>query len=677
MSTKLWTFALLSGLLLGQDKPLTTFPYTPSLDVPSLDRSANPCENFYQFSCGTWIKQNPIPADQARWDVYSKLDDENKRYLWGLLEQAAKGGPKRAPDTQKTGDFFASCMNEEAVDAAGAKPLAAEFEAINSLKSMPELARWLGREHLRIFGDGLVFGFGSDQDYADSSRIIAVATAGGLGLPDRDYYTKTDPKSVEIRNRYAAHIERMLVLAGDQPAVAAAEAKSILALETALAKASLTRVEKRDPHATDHKMNLDALETLTPSFPWKQYLQTAGVGNLREFNVTEPEFFRELERQWKAHPVADWKPYLRWQVAKASAAHLSRSFSDADFDFYRKYLRGITEQAPRWKRCVRWTDAYLGEALGKVFVEKTFSPEVKAQTVAMTKGIEDAMKEEIEQLPWMSAATKKQALAKLGTVVNKIGYPDKWRDYSSVTIDPKDFAGNVDRAMIFESKRQLAKIGKPVDRGEWGITPPTINAYYNAQMNDINFPAGVLQPPLFDAKLDDAPNFGNTGATIGHELTHGFDDEGRQFDSKGNLKDWWTKADAAEFENRVACVRDEYAQFTVVDDIKLNSKLTLGEDVADLGGTMLAYIAWKHATAGQALPPVDGFMPDQRFFIGMAQWACGAERPESLRANAITNPHSPNQYRINGVVSNMPEFAKAFSCAANQPMVREKSCRVW
>ena len=677
MSTKLWTLAVLSGLLLGQDKPLTTFPYTPSLDVPSLDHTAKPCENFYQFSCGTWIKQNPIPADQARWDVYSKLDDENKRYLWGLLEQAAKGGAERAPDTQKTGDFFASCMNEEAVDAAGAKPLAADLEAINSLKSMPELARWLGREHLRIFGDGLVFGFGSDQDYADSSRIIAVATAGGLGLPDRDYYTKTDLKSIEIRTRYAAHIERMLILAGDPPAAAAAEAKSILTLETALAKASLTRVEKRDPHATDHKMNLDALETLTPSFPWQQYLQTAGVANLREFNVTEPEFFRELERQWKSHPVSDWKPYLRWQVAKASAAHLSRSFSDADFDFYRKYLRGIAEQAPRWKRCVRWTDAYLGEALGKVFVEKTFSPEVKAQTVAMTKGIEDAMKEEIEQLPWMSAATKKQALAKLATVVNKIGYPDKWRDYSSVTIDPKDFAGNVDRAMIFESKRQLAKIGKPVDRGEWGITPPTINAYYNAQMNDINFPAGVLQPPLFDAKLDDAPNFGNTGATIGHELTHGFDDEGRQFDAKGNLKDWWTKADAAEFENRVACVRDEYAQFTVVDDIKLNSKLTLGEDVADLGGTMLAYIAWKHATAGQTLKPVDGFTPDQRFFIGMAQWACGAERPESLRANAITNPHSPNQYRINGVVSNMPEFAKAFSCSVNQPMVREKACRVW
>ena len=664
-------------LLLAQAQPLTTFPYTPSLDVPSMDRTQDPCTNFYQYSCGGWIKKNPIPPDQARWDVYSKLDNDNKQFLWGLLAQAEKGGATRTANQQKIGDFFASCMDEESVANAGATPLKPALEAIAALGSVRDLPPLLGQQHLATIGNGLLFGFGSDQDFADSNRMIAFATAGGLGLPDRDYYTKTEPKSEEIRQKYVQHIQTMLQLLGDAPERAKAEALTIMDIETELAKASLTRVEQRDPHNLYHRMTLKQLQALTPSFAWEKYLAAAGLAGVTEFNVTEPKFYQEMERQINSRDLAALKTYLRWHEVHARAPYLSQPFATAQFEFFNKYLHGVAEQPPRWKRCVRWTDEYLGEALGQVFVEKTFGPDVKQRTVTMTKEIEQAMQDEIEHLDWMSPETKKQALVKLHSVVNKIGYPDRWRDYSSVRIDPKDLAGNVERGTIFESKRELAKIGKPVDRGEWQMTPPTVNAYYNPQMNDINFPAGVLQPPLFDAKLDDAPNFGNTGATIGHELTHGFDDEGRQFDAKGNLKDWWTEADAAQFEKRVSCVREQYAQYTIVDDIKINSKLTLGEDVADIGGTLLAYIAWKNETKDKDLKPMDGFTPDQRFFIGMAQWACGDERPESKRASAITNAHSPNEYRINGVVSDLPEFAAAFSCKVGQPMVREKACRVW
>jgi len=424
-------------------------------------------------------------------------------------------------------------------------------------------------------------------------------------------------------------------------------------------------------------MDLAQLQALTPSFSWKRYLKATGLGDLNEYNVTEPAFFKEAQTLLAATPIRDWKAYLRWHLVHSRAAYLSPAFVDANFEFFGKYLRGTPEQRPRWKRCVEYVDQDLGEALGQVFVERTFPPDMKARTLKMTQEIEKAMEEDIKTLAWMSEPTKQQALVKLHAVVNKIGYPDKWRDYSSIRIDRTDFAGNAYRAAVFEGRRELAKIGKPVDRGEWGMTPPTVNAYYDPQMNDINFPAGVLQPPLFDPKMDDAPNYGDTGGTIGHELTHGFDDEGRQFDAHGNLHDWWTAADAKEFQKRADCVADQYAQYTVVDDIKINSRLTLGEDVADLGGELLAYMAWKDATSGQDLHPIDGFTPEQRFFIGFAQWACGDERAEAKRVHAITDPHSPPEYRINGVAANMPEFAKAFACKVGQPMVRKDPCRVW
>jgi putative endopeptidase len=659
------------------DKPITALPYTPSLDLPSMDKSADPCVDFYQYTCGGWMKNNPIPADQASWSVYDKLTVDNQRFLWGILDDLAKKTTGRTPTQQKIGDYFGACMDEAAVEKLGFDPLKHALAEIGALKTKKELAVLLAREHLSTSGDGLLFGVGVDQDFADSTQIIAFLGSGGLGLPDRDYYTKTDAKSEEIRQKYLAHVQKILELIGDSPDAARREAQMIMKIETALANATLTRVEQRDPHNLFHKMDLKQVKALTPSFEWDAYLQNGGVGSLNIFNVTEPRFYQEMEKQLQSNSLDDLKTYLRWHLASAHAPYLSSRFVQANFDFYAHTLRGVEQIAPRWKRCVRLTDGQLGEALGQEFVSRTFTKDTKKNALEMTRQIEQAMEDDINQLNWMGPETKKQALEKLHSVMNKIGYPDRWRDYSSINIRRDDFLGNVRSATVFESRRQLAKIGKPLDRGEWGMTPPTVNAYYNPQMNDINFPAGVLQPPLYDPKLDDAPNYGNTGETIGHELTHGFDDQGRQFDAKGNLRDWWTKEDGEQFEKRAQCVVDQYAQYTIVDDIKINSKLTEGEDVADLGGLILAYMAWKVQTNDQHLETRDGFTPDQRFFIGYAQWACENQRPENLRANAITNEHSPDKYRVNGLVVNIPEFQKAFSCKAGQPMVRENRCRVW
>jgi len=661
----------------AEKHPLKSLPYTPSLDLNSMDRIADPCVDFYQYVCGGWMKNNPIPPDQASWSVYAKLADENQQFLWGILEEASDPGRARNAPEQKTGDFFQACMDEPAIEKLGASPLETALGEIAALKSKADLGSYLGHEHLALEGGGMLFGFGSNQDFADASQVIAFADSGGLGLPDRDYYTKTDAKSQEIRDQYVGHVEKMFELVGDPAGTAAGEAKTVMAMETALAQKSLTLVEKRDPYNLFHKMDRVHLKALTPDFDWDVYLAAQGVAGVETFNVTEPEFYKEVNGLIQSESLDNWKTYLRWHLAHAWAPYLSMNFQQENFDFYSHKLRGVTAMQPRWKRCVRWVDRDLGEALGQVFVAKTFGPDVKARTVKMTREIEAAMEDDLKDLPWMGPESKQQALEKLHSIVNKIGYPDKWRDYSSLEIVRGDFAGNVRRSAIFESKRELAKIGKPVDRGEWGMTPPTVNAYYDPQMNDINFPAGVLQPPLFDPKMDDAPNYGNTGGTIGHELTHGFDDEGRQFDAKGNLRDWWTKQDAAQFDQRIACVRDQYAQYIVVDDIHINSKLTSGEDVADLGGTLLAYIAWKKATQGEDLRPIDGFTPDQRFFIGYAQWACENERPENLRMHAMTDPHSPGRYRVNGIVSDLPQFQQAFGCKAGQPMVRSKMCRVW
>jgi putative endopeptidase len=659
------------------DAPLFALPYSPSLDISSMDRSVDPCTDFYHYACGAWIKKNPIPPDQARWDVYAKLTDDNERFLWGILVEASKPSASRSLVETEIGDYFSACMDQSAVEKAGIAPLKPELDAIAALHSMRDLPAYLGRQHLAMSGDGMLFGFGSSQDYEDSNREIAFANVGGLGLPDRDYYTKTDAKSQEIREKYLEHVRKMFELLGEAPGAAKKHAKIVMDIETKLAKATLTRVETRDPYKLLHKMTPAQLQALTPAFLWAAYFEASQAPDTSVINVSQPAFFAEVQALLKDHKLDHWKTYLRWHLAHSKASHLPASFDNANFDFYSKYLGGLEQMPPRWKRCVRRVDGDLGEALGQEFVAKTFAPATKQSVLSMTKEIEASMQSEIQQLPWMGEETKKRALEKLHGIVNKIGYPDKWRDYSSIRITRDDEFGNAERATVFESRRELGKIGKPVDRTEWFITPPTVDAYYDPQVNDINFPAGVLQPPLFDPKMDDAPNYGNTGATIGHELTHGFDDEGRQFDAKGDLKDWWTKSDADEFEKRASCVSDQYSQYTVIDDVKINGKLTLGEDLADLGGTWLAYLAWKSATQDKDLRAIDGFTPDQRFFIGMAQWACGDERPESKRMNAITNPHSPDEYRINGVVSNLPEFGKAFACRVGQPMMHSQPCKVW
>jgi putative endopeptidase len=651
-------------------------PYRPSFDVTAMDRSVNPCVDFYQYACGGWKKANPIPPDRTSWSRYAQLYEDNLVLLRGILERAA-AAKDRDPVDQKIGDFYASCTNEAEVNRKGISPIKPQLDAIAGVKSMRELAPVVARLQLEDVRGELMFGPGSIQDPDNSEQQIANLDQGGLGLPDRDYYTKDDAKSKEIQARYQQYVEKIFTLLGDSAAAAKANAETIMQMETALAKASQTRTERRDPYKIKHKMTRAEAAALAPNFDWDSFWKTLNSPAFQTINVMSPDFFKQLNSSLSAESLANWKNYLRFHMANIYAEYLSDDLANAHFEFFQKYLRGAQEQQARWKRCVRFVDRGLGEALGQAYVRQVFSPELKASTLKMVEEIEKAMELRINELDWMSPATKQQALVKLHAIRNKIGYPDRWRDYSSVVIAPGDFAANVRNAIVFESHRELNKIGQPVDHGEWQITPPTVDAYYDPQMNDINFPAGVLQPPLYDAKMDDAPNYGDTGGTIGHELTHAFDDEGSQFDAHGNLKNWWTPDDEKKFEARTQCVDDQYSQYIAVDDIHLNGKLTLGENVADLGGEILAYIAWKDADKDQKLEPVDGFTPEQRFFIGFAQWDCANERPEQLREWVVTNPHSPAKSRINGVVVNMPDFAGAFSCKAGQPMVSSKVCKVW
>jgi len=676
---------LVAGCAVAQNSSSSdaTLPYSPSLDVTSMDKSVDPCVDLYRYSCGGWKAKNPIPPDQTSWSVYAKLHQDNLNFLRSMLEQAAKPSPQRTPVEQKTGDFYGACMNEAAVEERGLSPIQPKLDAIAQVKSLKDLTPLVAHLQFAFFRysytSSMLFAAGSSQDPDNSEQMIADVDQGGLGLPDRDYYTKTDDKSKEIREHYVQHVQKIFELAGDSPDAAKKNAETVMRMETALAQASMTRVERRDPHKLVHKMKLADLAQLAPNFDWATYYRELQYPEFAILNVDAPEFIKEANTLLGSEPVENWKTYFRFHVVDTASPYLSSKFVQENFEFYRQYLRGAKEMQARWKRCVQYTDYSLSEALGQVYVAKVFSPELKASTLDMVKRIESAMSERIQALDWMSPETKKQALVKLAGIRNKIGYPDKWRDYSSVKITPDDFAGNVERAHEFESRRDINKIGKPVDHGEWDISAPTVDAYYNPQMNDINFPAGVLQPPLFDAKMDDAPNYGNTGGTIGHELTHGFDDEGSQFDAKGNLKDWWTKEDREKFDARTKCVDDQYSSYVSVEDVHLNGKLTLGENVADLGGELLAFMAWKDKTSNMSLKATDGLTPEQRFFVGFAQWDCANERPEDLRMRAMTDPHSPAQYRINGVVVNMPEFQQAFQCKPGQPMVKpaEKVCRIW
>lgn len=677
----LWVLFALSVIpsAAAAEQPLEELPYTPSLDASAMDKSANPCDDLYQYACGGWIKNNPIPADQNRWDTYAKLSADNQRYLWGILEDAAKSIANRTPTQQRIGDYFASCMDTQAVEKAGLAPLKEDLNRVEGLRDKKALAMLLGNLHLRVASSGLFFGSGVQQDAKDATKQIAFIGAGGLGLPDRDYYLKTDEKSVETRQRYVEHITMMFKLLGEPTQTAKANAATVMRIETALAKASLTKVDRRDPYKTYHRETIASLPKIAPAFNWPAYFKAVNMNPEPWLNVDEPAFLKELNARLTQESLANLKTFLRWALLEASAPYLSAPFVNEHFAFNRKYMRGVEEDRPRWKKCVAWVDRDLGDALGREFVARQFPAATKEKTVTMTRQIEESMKERIGQLDWMTPETRAQAIAKLSRVRNKVGYPDLWRDYSALTIERSDFFDNVSNAIRFESLRQAAKIGKPVDLGEWGMSAPTVNAYYNPAMNDVNFPAGVLMPPLYDSKLDDAPNYGNTGGTIGHELTHAFDDQGRQYDGDGNLRDWWTKEDAEKFEKRAQCIRDQYSQYTIVDDVKINGALTSGEDIADLGGELLAWMAWQEQTKAMRLAERDGLTPSQRFFVGFAQWACTNERPENMRVNAIVDPHSPPRYRINGVVVNMPEFAAAFSCKATDKLVKkpEDVCKVW
>jgi putative endopeptidase len=644
-------------------------------DVGAMDKSADPCSDFYQYACGNWIKNNPIPADQARWGRFSELEERNRETLRAILDEAAKPDPGRDAVTRQIGDYYAACMDEKGIDAKGLKPIQPDLDRIAALKDKSELAAEIARLH-RIGADAL-FDFSSGQDFKDSTKVIAQFEQGGLGLPERDYYLKEDPESVETRHKYVAHLQKMFELAGDSPEQAKLHAGVVMKLETALAKGSLDNVSRRDPAKVYHKMTARDLQSLAPAFQWSVYFRDAGAPAFTAINVSWPDFAKAVQAEIQATSLDDWKTYLRWHLLHSSSPLLPAPFAQENFNFYGRVLTGATEQRPRWKRCVDFTDDQLGEALGRKFVERTFGAEGKQRTLDMVHKLEAALGKDIQNLDWMTPATKQQALVKLKAITNKIGYPERWRDYSSVVISRDDAMGNNNRADQFEFRRRLQKIGQPVDRLEWDMTPPTVNAYYDPLMNNINFPAGILQPPFYDNGMDDAVNYGGIGMVIGHELTHGFDDEGRQFDAKGNLDDWWTEVDAKAFAERAACIADEYSSISPAAGLHINGKLTLGENTADNGGVRVAYMALMDSLAGKTPAKIDGFTPEQRFFLAFGQVWCTNQRPEHLRLQVQTDPHSPAKYRVNGVVVNMPEFQKAFSCKAGAPMVKNSACRVW
>jgi putative endopeptidase len=650
-------------------------PKAIEFSVGNMDLKTDPCVDFYQYACGGWMVNNPIPPDQSVWVNFDALQERNRAILQNILEKSSSTQSQRDADTQKIGDFYHACMDQTEIDKQGIKPLDGLLNDIRSAGDKKALLMVSAR--LGVDGVPAFFGFGVGPDAKDSQINIAQVGQGGFSLPDRDYYLKMDAKYVGIRKQYLAHVRTILQLGGATPAQASAGAQVVLKIETELAKAAMDRVSLRDPNATYHKMTVQALTGLAPVIDWPQYFTLSGAPSLDSLNVSEPAYFRELEKTVANNSLDDLKTYVRWQLLHHEADLLPASFQTETFGFFGKVLTGALEQRPRWKRCVDLVDGDLGFALGRKYVDETFGAEGKQRTLRMVGEIEKALRTDIDHLDWMTPATKKAAAVKLAAVANKIGYPDKWRDYSSVRIERVDAAGDDLRATEFEARRIARQIGKPVDRKEWYMTPPTVNAYYNPQENNINFPAGILQPPFFDTKMDDAVNYGAVGMVVGHELTHGFDDQGRQFDAEGNLKDWWTPEDAKEFEKRAQCFIDEYSSFVATGTVHLNGKLTLGENTADNGGMRLAFMALMDSLKDKPQPKIDGFTPEQRFFLGFGQIWCSNQRPEASALRATVDPHSPGRYRVNGVVGNMPEFQKAFACKVTQPMVRHPACRVW
>ncbi len=684
---------VLSGVLLGGgvsqnlagDNPAgpTKEPKKPVIfDLKAIDKSVDPCTDFYQYACGNWNRANPIPADQVRWGRFNELADRNNYLLYQDLKAAADA-PK-SPLQKKYGDYFAACMDEDRINELGAKPIEPVLHIIDGLEDKTKVAA-LNVETMKRFGQAELFYVAVQQDQKDSSKQIAGTGQGGLTLPDRDYYLADDPRSQKIREQYVEHVEKMFALLGDSPEKAKSEAADVMRIETALAKGSMSRVELRDPAKRYHIMTVEELAKLSPDYNWRTYLDGIGLPEVKTLNVASPGYVQAVNEQLQAESLPAVKSYLRWHALHSAAPALSKPFAEENFHFFNQILQGQKEEQPRWKRCTRATDQALGEAVGQEWVRQNFPPDAKENMEKLVHALETALAQDISQLPWMSPETKVQAKEKLDAIRDKIGYPEKWRNYSKLDVSRTNYLANLEQNAIFERDRNYAKYGKPVDEKEWGMTPPTVNAYYNPPQNDINFPAGILQPPFFDNSMDPAVNFGGIGVVIGHEMTHGFDDQGSKYDKNGNVRAWWTPEDKAKFNERTECEAKEYSGFQVAPGQNLNGHLTLGENTADNGGIRIAYQALMNTLAkqGAAAEPDysdgkrDGYTPQQRFFIAFGQIWCQNATEQSARVLAKTDPHSSGEWRVKGTVQNFDEFGKAFGCKVGQPMMPEHSCRVW
>jgi putative endopeptidase len=651
----------------------------PPLDLNNMDTSVKAADDFYMYANGGWLKANPIPPEYSRWGSFNELTEKNNDALHEVCEKAANTpiDPKLAPETQKVGDFYTSGMDEQAIDASEAAPLTDEFKRIDAVKDRNDVLKEIA--HLHDLGVTSLFGFTSGQDDKNSTMVIAQAYQGGIGLPDRDYYTKTDEASKKLRDQYVQHMAKMLTLAAESETDAAQHAQKVMAMETGLAQASRTRVELRDPEKNYNKMSVADLQKLTPQFKWSDYFGEIKLTNPGDINVGQPDFFKAADKVFASTSIDDWKEYFRWHLVHSTAAELSSEFVNENFEFYLKTLTGAQQLKPRWKRVVAATDGAIGEALGKLYVGDHFPPEAKQRALEMVNNLREALADRIKSVDWMDQPTKDQALKKLAAFGVKIGYPDKWRDYSTLKIDRGPYVLNAIRASLFEVDRELKKIGKPVDRSEWGMTPPTVNAYYNPNMNEIVFPAGILQPPFFDPKADDAVNYGGMGAVIGHEMTHGFDDQGRQYDAVGNLRNWWSPSSLTKFKQRSSAIVKQYSEYEPLPGQHINGELTEGENIADLGGVKVAFAALQKALAknpGSREQKIDGFTPEQRFFLGWAQVWRANQREEDLKLRLNTDPHSPTRFRCNAPLSNLTEFQKAFNLPDNCQMVRPENLKV-
>jgi Predicted metalloendopeptidase len=668
---KLTIFAIFTVAIFLSCGLLSSAAENHGIETVNMDRSADPCKDFFEYSNGSWLKKTEIPADRSAWGSFQELADRNQDVLHQILEDAAKktDAPKGSTEW-KVGEFYRVGMDTAKIEAQGAEPLKDEFARIDAVKDSASVQEEISRLHRRGVFPG--FAFFVAADFKNSTMNIAQLYQAGLGMPDRDYYLSDDPKMKETRTAYVAHVSKMFQLLGDDAAKADQESKVVMDMETRLAKVSMTPTEQRDPNAIYHKMTVTDLNGVTSDFTWSKYFEGIGLKDPGAINVAQPNFIKEFGSMVASVPLDQWKTYMRWQLIHSTAGRLSSAFENEDFHFNGTVIAGTKELLPRWKRVTQTTDAEIGEALGQLYVAKTFPPEAKARALELIQNVKAALRERLMALDWMGEDTRKQALNKLDKIAVKIGYPDKWRDYSTLALDSGTYVGDVMQADEFEFQRNINKVGKPVDRGEWGMTPPTVNAYYSPNFNDINFPAGILQPPFFDAKADDASNYGGIGVVIGHELTHGFDDQGRQFDAVGNLSQWWTPEDEKNFKARADLVDQQYSKYEPLEGMHINGRLTLGENIADIGGVKIAYVALQKALAKKPQPKIDGLTPDQRFFISFGQIWRGKERPERTRLRLTTNPHSPNKYRVVGALADNPEFYKAFSCAQPEKPAAER-----